>query len=127
MKFREHLNTLEEARDKSVPTEWRIGLGNAQRFYGDKNNSNVSKEEFDADMERIAKQLKIKEVSDFVRWMETQMSFTMEPGVRIRESEEVNESIEYGEVMSFLNELFKTAKDKEKTKEIQLYISKNLK
>lgn len=63
---------------KKVPMEYKMGLGKAQRFYGDKHNSGVSKKEFDEDMMLIANRMKLEDPKDFVRWMETQMSFKME-------------------------------------------------
>jgi len=71
MKFRELI-------ERTVSPEYKIGLGKAQRFYGDKHNSGVSKEEFDSDMELIATRMKIKDAKDFIKWMETQMSFKMD-------------------------------------------------
>lgn len=80
---------LVEARDKSVPTEYRIGLGQLQAFYGDKHNSGAWQKDFDETCEMIGKKLKIKDIKHFVRWCETQMSFKMPMGKPIKEGSKV--------------------------------------
>lgn len=63
-------NYLAEGRDKSVSAEFRIGIGNLKRLYGD---TTPSKEDLVKDAGELAKKDKLDK-KEFVKYVLTQIS-----------------------------------------------------
>ena len=70
------------ARDKRVPASYRIALGQIKRYFGD---STPTKKDLDKTAITIAKKNKLDDAEFFMRWVETQIPFSMEKGKPIEE------------------------------------------
>ena len=80
------------ARDKSVPTSYRIALGQVKRYFGDK-TPDIKELKDVADT--IAKKNKIDDSVDFIRYVQTKIVQSI-PGL----GKQVKESVEYKEFIS---------------------------